>query len=306
MKSSSQLKRLLNLVPYLQHHGFTDISKVAADFGITGVQVVRDLEILQFCGLPDGYYDDLFHVDLEGAREDGFVSLSNAEVLRRPRRLRREEASSLLVALQMVVDVSGGSPAAASALKKLQAILGVDDEAMSVDVVGGDPSHRALLQDAIDSHEVLQVEHAGRAGLRRHEVEPVRLHTVDGFVYLEAWSRTSGDWRSFRLDRLAGVRGTGTSFEPRAGARTGAPDWFFDASELTLQLEPAGAWVAEYYPTRAVEQHDDHILVTFPMASRTWARQLLLRLGGLVKAVRDPGLLEETKASAAAALEHYA
>ncbi len=57
-------------------------------FGTTPTQVIRDLEVLQFCGLPGGYYDDLFDVDIDGVREDGHVFFRNAEVLARPLRLR--------------------------------------------------------------------------------------------------------------------------------------------------------------------------------------------------------------------------
>src|SRR5690606_27309488 len=120
MSANPRLDRLLNLVPYLQHRREVHISEVAEHFGVTPTQVLQDLEVLQFCGLPEGYYDDLFDIDLDWVREDGHISFRNADVLRRPRKLRVDEATSLLAALEVLVAASGSSDAATSALAKLR------------------------------------------------------------------------------------------------------------------------------------------------------------------------------------------
>jgi predicted DNA-binding transcriptional regulator YafY len=48
----------------------------------------------------------------------------------------------------------------------------------------------------------------------RH-VEPYRLVLLGRRWYLVGYDLTRQDWRSFRLDRLAGPRGTGARFRPR-------------------------------------------------------------------------------------------
>src|SRR6185312_1645581 len=52
-------------------------------------------------------------------------------------------------------------------------------------------------------------------------VEPFRLVSLGRRWYLVGYDLDRGDWRSFRLDRLAGPQGTGARFAPR---RLPAPD----------------------------------------------------------------------------------
>ena len=55
---------------------------------------------------------------------------------------------------------------------------------------------------------------AGGQQTDRH-VEPYRLVLLGRRWYLVGYDLTRQDWRSFRLDRLAGPRGTGARFRPR-------------------------------------------------------------------------------------------
>ena len=102
MRSDAQLTRLLRLVPYLAANQGVSVDEAAAAFTTTPKQIVRDLEVLQFCGLPGGYFDDLFDVDIDAVREEGHIDFRNADVLARPLRLRPDEAASLLAALRLV------------------------------------------------------------------------------------------------------------------------------------------------------------------------------------------------------------
>nr|WP_269452233.1 hypothetical protein [Tessaracoccus coleopterorum] len=53
------------------HPSRVEVSSVASAFGVSDRQIIRDLEVLQFCGLPGGYIDDLFDVDIEAVRDEG-------------------------------------------------------------------------------------------------------------------------------------------------------------------------------------------------------------------------------------------
>ena len=307
MSNTPQVQRLLNLIPYLQRHEFVEVSKVAEDFGVTAKQVLSDLEVLQFCGLPDGLYDDLFHVDLEGAREDGFISFRNADVLTRPRKLRVDEASSLVVALESLLELSGGSDAASSALAKLREVMGDIEAPVSVSVAAGNPEHRDVLRRAIEEHEVVELAYtASSGGPSVAEVEPALLRIVDGIAYLEAWSRYRRDWRSYRLDRMDSVTPTGEQFAPRPDVPEADAPWFRDADQLTLVVEPAAQWLLEYLPVTSAERGDDRVTMTLPLGSRSWATGLLLRLGSRVLDVSDESLAAAAGGAAAEALRRYA
>lgn len=303
--TSSQLARLLRLVPYLSAHQGISVLEVATAFDTTPKQIIRDLEVLQFCGLPGGFHGDLFELDIDAARDEGHIEFHNADVLARPFKLRREEAASLLAALGVVVELTGASAAASSALAKLKDAVGATAEVVRIDVARTNPGHRAELERAIEQRKVVELSYRAsvRPGISTAPVEPAVIGVRDGFPYLWAWSRARDDWRSFRLDRIEEVRVTDETFDER-----GAPEqlWFTDApEELTLTVTTAGAWIAEYYPTTAVQVDGDLLRVTMPLASRTWAAALVLRLQSNLVAISDPAVAASARASARLALDAY-
>ena len=87
--------RLLNLVPYLLSHQGIEINSLAKIFEIPTQQLIEDLNTLWMCGLPG--YTPLELMDL--TFDNGFVTISNAETLQRPRSLTRDEALALILGL---------------------------------------------------------------------------------------------------------------------------------------------------------------------------------------------------------------
>src|SRR5699024_7065394 len=97
-RSSTQVARMLERVPYLQRRDGIHVDEVAADFGVPAKQIVADLKALWFCGLPGLLPGDLIEVDVDALDGEGIIRLSNAEFLDRPRRLEPTEALALIVA----------------------------------------------------------------------------------------------------------------------------------------------------------------------------------------------------------------
>lgn len=305
MKSSQHLARLLRLVPFLVARQGVSASAAAEAFGVSPQQIIRDIEVLQFCGLPGGYYDDLFDVDIDVVRSEGIIFFNNAEVLARPLRLRPEEAVSLLAALRLVEHVAGESEAASSALAKLSAVVGGIGPQVSVCVTSlGEPSHRVVLAGAIERGHAVRLDYRTpeRDGLSTAVVEPLRLCLVDGVSYLEGWSRPREAWRTYRLDRIDNV----TELDESVTRRGEPPTWFEDPpAELTLTLRRRAMWITEYVPTMRVRSQEESIEVTLPVGSLSWAARLVLRLGDDVIAVSDPAVTALVRERAAAALRLY-
>jgi proteasome accessory factor C len=152
----------------------------------------------------------------------------------------------------------------------------------------------------------------GRDETTERDVDPMRLALADGRLYLEGWCRRAESVRLFRLDRIAHVSQLDLPAEVPAEARSrdlsaGIFQPSPDDMLVTLELEPTGRWVADYYPCEAVEEiGHNRLLVSLRVADPRWIRRLCLRLGGTGRLVDPTELADDVFADAAAALAAYA
>jgi len=305
MKAGPQVARLLTLVPYLQQREYADVAEVAADFHVTPKQILNDLQVLMMCGLPGGLPDELIEIDIDLARDEGVIHLRNSP-MNRPLRFTRDEAVSLIVAVEAVREVADAATARAaqSVIGKLSALLG-ETPPVRIDVAAGGDEVRDALADAIDRHRQVRLTYDGlsRRGTTTPVVDPVAIEIHDGASYLVAWSLDRDDWRSYRLDRVVSAEPTGA-----AAADHGSPPAAVGTLDdvpvtATLELDAEAAWVAEYYPTRAVTaQPDGAVRVVLPVADQGFLTGLILRLGPHVLAVDPQSAAEDALAEARAYL----
>ena len=71
----------------------TTVDDVAKEFGVRPKQIIADLKVLWFCGLPGAQMGDLIEIDIEAAEGDGVIHINNADYLARPLRLAADEAT---------------------------------------------------------------------------------------------------------------------------------------------------------------------------------------------------------------------
>jgi proteasome accessory factor C len=311
--AADQVARLLLLIPYLQRHPGVGLDEAAQAVGQSPDQVRRDLGVAFLCGLPGGLPGDLIDVDLEVVDDEGLIYLHNAEVLTRPLTLRPDEAMGLIVALLGVRAVAAADhlPVIESLLAKLAALAPGAAGPVGVTVVAGDAPIRQQLILAIERAERVQLTYDGlaRGQTSRPIVDPARLFVTDGVTYLRAWSVTRGDWRTFRVERIAAVEPTGdpaVSHGPVPGP-TSWLDTLAAAPPVRLLVHPAAQWIAEYYPvTDRVNRPDGDIEVTVPVADPAWLRALLLRLGPGVAVLDSAAALADAARWARQGLAAYA
>ncbi|WP_296139174.1 YafY family protein [uncultured Tessaracoccus sp.] len=303
----NELERLINLAPYLRAHPIVSVAEAAEAFGITEARLLADLQILQYVGVPGGYYGDLFEVDLDGARSDGWIHATNLDALGRPMRLARSQVTSLLVALAVVVELGGDTTGARSAIAKLQGLLGQAGPGIEVRLATGPDGVRATLAEALERGRVVHLRYrkGGRGEPEEATVEPGRLRNDGGYVYLDAWSRKRDEWRSFRLDHVLEVTMLDEGHVERE-VPASLDTWFADATrQLTVTVTDAGRWCADYHPTSAVERDGDLWRITFPLVSLDWGAHLVLRLGDALRAIDDEEVAGAARTLASEALEHY-
>jgi len=343
--SSTQVSRLLALVPYLLGHPGSRVAEVAASFGVSKAQLRKDLEVLQWCGLPGLRYGDYIEIDLEAVDGQGVINLSNADYFARPLRFTADEAVALLLALRSLRDVADPEQVTVidTAIDKLETVAGavaaVADRT-AVRISAGDEEIRLAVHHALRAGHQLRITYdvAARAETTHRTVDPLRASVRDGNAYLDAWCHLAGGLRSFRMDRIVAAEELDAAVEPHPEVTLPDPaaDWFADQGEapvVTLALQPRGRWVVEYYPTfqpddpgqetvdarassserrgsssersERVETADPVEVAQFRVADPAWLRSLLLRLGDAVQVLAPAAADQPARKAAEEALEQY-
>jgi len=312
--SGDRLPRLLALLPYLLAHPGVRVAEAADDFGVPEAQLRRDLQLLWMCGLPGHGPGDLIDLSFEGDT----VSVGHDAGLARPLRLTTDEALALVVALRTLADQPRLTDRGAveRALAKVEAAAGGAVEAASAVAVAVEPTDRVLaqLRGALDQGRAVHLTYyvAARDETTERDVDPVRLRWADGRWYLEAWCRSVGAMRFFRIDRVDAVEILDEPSTPPADAvpRDLTEGIYQPAPEhplVTLRLDQPGRWVADYYPCETASPlADGRLEVTLRAADPAWMRRLVLGLGSAAEVVGPPWLVEQVRAEAAEALAAYA
>jgi proteasome accessory factor C len=317
----AQVGRLLALVPYIQARQQVSVEEAAAEFGVKPAQIVKDLNVLWFCGLPGLGMGDLIDVDMDAVQGDGVIRVSNAEYLRRPLRLDSSEASALIVALRALRDGSTPEvrPIVDRTLGKLEAAAG-DGAALAAQVdlrlPGQDAAAAELrerLHGAVTGRRQVRIDYyvPARDESTARVVDPLGLVTAQGNDYLDAWCHLAEDQRLFRLDRISSAEvldtnvGDHTDVQPRDLAH-GIFQPSPDDAQVTLLLEPDSRWVAEYYPTDSTEEAEGgRLRVSLRAGNPEWLVRLLLRLGSAVTVEEPVEVSDAVHQAAVAALANY-
>jgi len=313
--ATDHLPRLLALVPWIVSHPDTPVGDVAKQFGVTEEQIRKDLDLLFVCGLPGYGPGDLMEVVYDGDR----VSMSNADTISRPLRLAPDEALALIAALRALLGTPGlvETGAVDRALAKLEAAAGghVDGAELAV------AADEAVAPAAVESVRAATV--AGRRVRMRYwvpardeatdrDVDPIRVFTSGGAVYLVGWDRSVDDVRTFRLDRALAVEVLDVAVEVPAEARERGPDdqVFTPSADdrlITVELSDRARWVADYYPCESVrESPSGGLVVTMRARDDAWVRRLALALAGIARVVEPADLAAAARDAARSALGAYA
>lgn len=224
--------------------------ELAAQLGVTTRTVRRDVDRLRSLG---------YTVESDAGAAGGY-SLGRGQVLP-PLLLEEREATAVTLALSMAArGLRGVDPEAAlSALGKIDAVtpgalrrrVGGLRAAMDLGELPGASADAAALlacADAIRRSVRLRFDYRDRHGDEsQREVEPHRLTSTAGGWRLIAFDLRREDWRTFRLDRLAGAAPTTWQFRPRPDLQA--------ALDRATQPAPLDSW-----------RHRIHVRIQAPLA----------------------------------------
>lgn len=312
--ATQRLGRLLDLVPWLLRNPGVSIEAAATEFGVTPAQVESDLELLFVCGTPGYTHSEL----IDAQWDDGHIYLANADDIAAPMRLTRDEAVTLTAGLQALGSTLVNSDVVERTLDKLrQATTAAEPGGGQIALDLDDGSQHSVmteLKEALSARRRVHLTYyvATRDESTERDVDIMRIVNLDGQWYLEGWCHRAGAVRFFRVDRILAARVLDQDGTPPEGAtpRDLDDDQVFvpSDSDLTVVLEatPEGAWIADYYPNEGVRRNADGSLrVTLKVADPALVRRLVLRLGGAVRVVSPPELVDAVAHEARAALAAY-
>ncbi len=287
--TSSRALRLLSL---LQNHRFWAGAELAGRLGVSPRTLRRDVDRLRELGYPVTAHPGV----------DGGYQLTPGTALP-PLVVDDDEAVALAVGLRLATEGAGTADgiaeAAARALaqvaqvmparlrRRAEAVAAMTEPASWAAL----PGQAAIAPDVLASAalacrdcERIRFGYGAASGLRteRH-AEPHRLVALDRRWYLVAYDLTRNDWRSFRLDRIAGPpRPTGARFRPRPlpaadaatfvresiAARPGAARWQVEAiidAPAALVRQRIGRWA-----TVAARGPDQCLVTMTPSDNLDW------------------------------------
>jgi predicted DNA-binding transcriptional regulator YafY len=214
LSTSARLLRLASLLQSRRHWPGTALAEA---LGIDARTVRRDIGRLRELGYP---------IEASSGVGGGYALGRGADLP--PLVLDDDEAVALAIALRAASSNVGGIEATSlRLLGKLDQLMPTRLRrrasalhAVTLSLRNGPPlvdgSALSELATACRDCRSLQFEyrnHAGEATQRR--VQPLRLATVGRRWYLIAWDTDRGDWRSFRVDRMAETLNVGDIFVPR-------------------------------------------------------------------------------------------
>lgn len=312
--SEDQLKRMLQLVPFLVHNQGLHISEVASSFGVTRKELEDDLRILICSGLPEGYPDDLLDIQWE----DDHVFITQDLDLNRPVRFTVDEACALLTGLETLnglPELAEGS-ALESVTVKLMAAAG--EEGLKAGSIAGpqvgpaNSAHLATIRQAIADGRQLHLTYfsAQRDSMSERDVDPLRLYSLDNTWYFEAYCHSAGGLRNFRLDRIEGLAPNGRAVTEAARPAEGFPVKLFtpndDDTLVTVQLAPQGAGLADdYYAERTAPLPGGGLIAEIRFGSTSWLPMFVAQHGGAVRILEPAELADAAQEWIVAALSRY-
>ena len=312
--SEDQLKRMLQLVPFLVHNQGLHISEVAARFGITRKALEDDLRILICSGLPEGYPDDLLDIQWD----DDHVFITQDLDLTRPVRFTVDEACALLTGLETLNGLPELAEGGALESVTLKLMAAAGEEGVKAAALSGPevaPGNSATLETAraaIGSGAQLHMRYFSpqRDAVSERDVDPLRLYSLDNTWYLEAYCHSAKGLRNFRLDRIEALEPNGRPVAEAAKPADSFPVKLFtpndDDTVVVVELAPRGTGLADdYYAERTAALPGGGLLAEIRFGSTDWLPMFVAQHGGMVRILQPDALADASREWLAAALTQY-
>ena len=219
--------RVLATLELLQTHGRMSGSELAARLGVNGRTLRRYIARLEDLGIP---------IAVEHGRHGGYMLVAGYKLP--PMMFTDEEALALSVGLLAArgLGLADTAPGVAGAQAKLERVMPADlrrrvraaDDTMALDLprqpASADGAALAALSAAAQARRRVHLAYrSAEAALTEREFDPYGLAYRGGCWYAVGHCHLRKGLRSFRIDRIHGVRATGSALRAARGLRRPRP-----------------------------------------------------------------------------------
>jgi proteasome accessory factor C len=296
---SNRISRLLALVPWLSKRPGITLTQTADHFGISVEVLTKDLWQLVLCGLPGYGPDQLVDIDFW---DDDRIWVQDPQTLAVPMRISSEEAIALSIALRRMNQIPGVSEKDTinRLIVKMDSVTG---SAMSVVTTSSadQTAQGELIESALASDLSLSFDYSSaKDNHSRRNVAPIRVFSIDDYLYLAAWCEQAEAVRSFRFDRIANVKIGEPLIHGQIDLKaevTGLSDLEL-APKALIRIDSDIAWVTEEAWVRQVPDqpgliNEGQILITVPYLSKEWLIRWIMSMGGAATVLEPIAFAEE-------------
>jgi proteasome accessory factor C len=289
--------RLLDLVPYISSHQGISLKELAGVFGVSQSQMTDDLTTLWMCGLPG--YTPLELMDLDF--ESGFVTIHNAETLAKPRSMNFDEATALILGLDLLRSTISADRADLIAMiqqlsSRLSTLINLPS-ALSV-TPSTNQQHVSVIMEAIKSRSGVEISYHSlyRDELSTRKIYPIEVIETDGHQYLSSYCYTASDFRQFRMDRIQS-----------------AQSFSVEAEIPTTKVEPTSftSTIKVIAPTREVSERfkqaemSVNSIFEYESFSQQWIQRAVMASGGAVSLQSPAQIRQSIATTAQSMLDRY-
>lgn len=292
--ATEQLHRLLVMIPWLVQRGGATLSEIAKAFDVTVEQaeadVLKALMIRAGDDLPEHYVNVWLEEDRVGADPSPY--------LMRPPRWSAQQGFTLLAAGKAIAGDADDTSPLATALAKLERVLG--SAAIAVDLHAS--PFLETVRAAVTDGTQLRIRYyaAWRDEETDRVIEPRVVYQRLGRWYVLAWCHRAAGERRFRVDRIRAVEPAGTFERAPVDPPDDVWDPGADAEVVVVDIPLWARWVVETYPV-AWEERDGMLRVTLRVLGTAWLERLLLKVGPEARVI-EPASMRSLGADAAARL----
>lgn len=208
--------RLFQIVQHFRGGRLVTAQMLGKRLEVSERTIYRDIADLQSSGVP-----------IDGEAGVGYIMREGFDLP--PLMFTRDEIVALVAGARMVRAFGGAAMARAAeeALVKIAAVL-PDSEKARIDkteihspkwvVSDADRSAIDRIDRAIEDRDVLTIDYKDETGsASARDVRPLGLWFWGRVWTLVAWCEMRGDFRTFRIDRIAEIHPAGRKFKPERG-----------------------------------------------------------------------------------------